>query len=109
MRGAVDDFRQFIEDTTFSKPESTVLFNATAKSETVPEKIKEIMARQLVSPVKWYDIMVSMLNDGADTFVEVGPKTVLTGLLKKSLPLDKDVKIYNVQDVESLKSFLDEA
>ena len=109
MRGAVDDFRQFIEDTTFSKPESTVLFNATAKSETVPEKIKEIMARQLVSPVKWYDIMVSMLNDGADTFVEVGPKTVLTGLLKKSLPLDKDVKIYNVQDLESLKSFLDEA
>ena len=109
MRGAVDDFRQFIEDTAFSKPETTVLFNATAKSETEPEKIKEIMARQLVSPVKWYDIMVSMSNDGADTFVEVGPKTVLTGLLKKSLPSNKDVKIYNVEGAESLKSFLDKA
>ncbi len=108
MRGAVDDFRQFIEDTAIAEPETTVLFNATAESETVPDKIKDIMARQLVSPVKWYDIMVSMLNDGADTFVEVGPKTVLTGLLRKSLPPNKDVKIYNVQDVESLRSFLDE-
>jgi len=108
MRGAVDEFRQFVESIPFSEPESTVLFNVTAKSETAPENIKGIMAKQLVSPVKWYDITESMLDDGVNTFVEVGPKKVLAGLLKKNAPSDKEVSIYNVQDAQSLKSFLDE-
>jgi len=106
MRGAVKEFRQFMEEIPFAEPKSTVLFNATAKKETAPKRIKDIMAMQLVSPVKWHDIMLAMLKAGVNTFVEVGPKNVLTGLLKKTVPADMDVSIHNVQDVESLKKFL---
>ena len=106
MKGAVDEFRQFMEDVPFTEPQSVVLFNATARKETVPEKIKGIMAKQLISPVKWYDIMRSMLKAGVDTFVEVGPKSVLTGLLKKIAPDAGKLAIHNVQDVKSLKKFL---
>ena len=60
-----------------------MMFNATAQCETDPARIKDIVANQLVSPVKWYDTMRKMLDDGVDTFVEVGPKNVLAGLLKK--------------------------
>ena len=106
MKGAVEEFRRFMEDIPFSEPQSTVLFNATAAKETAPEKIKDIMAKQLVSPVKWHFIMLSMLKAGVDTFVEVGPKNVLTGLLKKTVSADDNVNIYNVQDTQSLKELL---
>ncbi len=107
MENAVDDFRQFMEDISFSTPETTMLFNATAGSESHPEKIKELMAKQLINPVKWYDIILKMLEDGVNIFVEVGPKKVLTGLLKKIIPPDREIKLFNVEDVESLNRFLE--
>jgi len=106
MQGGVEEFRRSMDDIQFAKPESAVLFNATAGSETDPEKIKRIMANQLVNPVKWYDIMVNLLDSGVDSFVEVGPKNVLAALLKKIVPSDKDVEISNVQDARSLGDFL---
>jgi [acyl-carrier-protein] S-malonyltransferase len=106
MEGAVDDFRQFMEDIPFSVPKSTILFNATAQRETSPEKIKDIMARQLVSPVRWYGIIEKMIENGVDTFVELGPKKVLTGLLKKILPKDHSAKIYQVEDGKTLERFM---
>ncbi len=106
MRGAVDEFRAFVGEINFSEPQSVVLFNATGKKETNPEKIKDIMANQLVSPVKWYDIIRTMLKAGVEEFVEVGPKTVLTGLLKKIIT-DEKVDIYNVQDAKSLKQYVE--
>ena len=106
MEKAVDDFRQFIEGISFSTPQTTVLFNATAESETDPEEMKRLMAKQLISPVKWYDIVLNMVSSGVDTFVEVGPKKVLTGLVKKILPRDTEAKIYNLEDTQSLESFL---
>lgn len=107
MEGAVDDFSEFMEGISFSRPESTVIFNATASSETDPQKIKHAMAWQLISPVRWYDVMLSMLEDGINTFIEAGPKQVLTGLLRKIVPPEKDVRIHNVQDVKSLEAFLE--
>lgn len=107
MENAVHDFHQFMEGISFSTPETTVLFNATAESERDPEKIKEIMARQLISPVKWYDIILKMMEEGVNTFVEVGPKKVLTGLLRKIIPREREAKLYNVEDMESLRHFLD--
>jgi [acyl-carrier-protein] S-malonyltransferase len=56
--------------------------------------------------VRWYDILLKMMADGVDVFVEVGPKKVLTGLLKKALPRDTEAKLYNVEDMQSLESFL---
>jgi len=107
MKNAVNDFRQFMEDISFSRPDTSMLFNATADTEEDPGRIKEIMARQLMSPVKWYEIIVKMLEQGVNTFVEVGPKRVLTGLLKKIIPAESDPKIFNVEDVKSLNLFLE--
>jgi [acyl-carrier-protein] S-malonyltransferase len=106
MENAVEDFRRFMKDIPFSMSGGTILFNSTAGAEDDPEKVKDIMANQLTSPVKWYDIMRNMLKDGVNTFVEVGPKKVLSGLLKKIIPQDGDVMIYNVEDLKSLNSFL---
>jgi [acyl-carrier-protein] S-malonyltransferase len=106
MEKAVDDFRHFMESIPFSAPQTTVLFNATAESETDPEEIKGLMAKQLISPVKWYDIIRKMVSNGVDTFLEVGPKKVLTGLVKKILPRETEAKIYNIEDTQSIEDFL---
>ena len=107
MRGGVDEFRAFMEDLLFSAPTSEMMFNATAQSETDPERIKDIMANQLVSPVRWYDSMRKMLDKGVDTFVEVGPKTVLAGLLKKIVTPDDAVTVFAIQDPEGLETVLE--
>ncbi|EFK09836.1 [acyl-carrier-protein] S-malonyltransferase [delta proteobacterium NaphS2] len=107
MQGGVDEFRTFMEDIPFSTPTSEMFFNATARSETDPERIKDIMANQLVSPVRWYDSMRKMLDEGVDTFVEVGPKTVLAGLLKKIVSPDDAVSVFTVQDPEDLETVLE--
>ncbi|MFC1821229.1 ACP S-malonyltransferase [Thermodesulfobacteriota bacterium] len=106
MKKAVNDFRQFITDIPFSTPSRKLLFNATADSESEPEKIKDIMAQQLISPVKWFDIIQAMFRDEIDIFVEVGPKKVLTGLFKKILTPTHKAKMINIEDMKSLESAL---
>lgn len=107
MKNAVNDFRSFMDDVTFSIPKTTMLFNATAGVETEPEKIKDTMAMQLTSPVRWYDIVLKMMDQGIDTFVEVGPKKVLSGLVSKIIPEGSE-RIYNVEDMKSLDVFLNQ-
>jgi [acyl-carrier-protein] S-malonyltransferase len=108
MEGAVNEFRDFLEAIPFNEPRSEVLFNATAKNETDTRAMKDIMANQLISPVKWYDSMQAMLLAGVEVFVEVGPKNVLSGLLKKILPRDTQVRVANVEDTSSLNRLLRE-
>ena len=107
MVDAVDEFRRYMEAVSFRKPSCTMLFNATAETETDGENIKDIMARQLVNPVRWYDIMRSMLSQGVTAFVEVGPKKVLSGLIRKIASSSKDLTILNVQDIKSLEKAMD--
>jgi len=106
MQGAVEEFRDYMEGIDFLPPSSTVLFNATAREERDPAAIKELMARQLVSPVRWYDIVVSMLDGGVEHFVEVGPKTVLIGLVRKIAPKDKEIHYWPAGDLRGIEAFL---
>lgn len=106
MKDAVSEFREFMDEIEFSKPSSKIIFNATASEEKDPEAIKDIMARQLISPVRWYESILKMLEDGVEVFVEVGPKNVLTGLLKKIVPKDRPVSLYNVEDPEGIENLI---
>jgi [acyl-carrier-protein] S-malonyltransferase len=108
MADAVEEFREFLGQIPFSAPQSIMLFNATAESETEPETIRDIMARQLLSPVKWYDSMVTMVERGVESFVEVGPKNVLRGILRKILPKGGHFNAISVGNKKSLANFLKE-
>ncbi len=106
MDGAVNEFREYMERIPFSGPRSKMLFNATGRVEKDPESIREIMAGQLTSPVRWYDIVRTMVADGVTTFVEVGPKKVLSGLVKKIIPADGGMQLFQVADTAGLEAFL---
>jgi len=106
MQGAIKEFRDYMEMIPFAPPQSTVLFNATAEEEDDPNAIKDLMVKQLVSPVRWYDIITKMISDGVRHFVEVGPKTVLIGLVKKIAPKGRDIQYWPTGDLKGLEAFL---
>ena len=75
-----------IEATTVNTPVCPVYQNVDAKPYTDPELIKANLVSQLTSPVRWTQIVQNMVADGAATFVELGPGSVLQGLVKKIAP-----------------------
>lgn len=77
-----------------------VLTNVTGNYIEDIKEIKEILKNQVMSSVRWEDIIKNMLNDGVDTFIEIGPGKALSGFVKK---IDRTVKILNVEDVKSLE------
>ncbi|MGD2268866.1 MAG: ACP S-malonyltransferase [Desulfobacterales bacterium] len=108
IKGAREEFGEFLAQIDFVKPVSSVIFNVTAEKASDPEEIKNLMARQLCSPVKWYDSMGKMIEEAVEVYTEIGPGKVLTGLMRKTLPKDNPAKIYSINDLKSLENFLKE-
>nr|HID60034.1 ACP S-malonyltransferase [Desulfobacterales bacterium] len=102
----VDEFKEILTSTPFKTPQGKIVFNVTADFESDPDRIKEIMAKQFCSPVRWYDSINRIEREGIDAFVEVGPRKVLTGLLRKILPKKHPYQIYNVDGLKGLDKFL---
>lgn len=73
--------------------------NVTADYVTDAGEVKELLARQVYSSVKWQQSVERMIADGVDTFVEIGPGRTLTGFLRK---ISRDVKGLNVEKTEDL-------
>jgi [acyl-carrier-protein] S-malonyltransferase len=107
IKGAEKDFEAFLEEVDFSAPRCDVIHNVTADLEPDPQRIKALMARQLCSPVRWYDTILKMIEMKIEVFVEIGPGRVLTGLLKKILPgADSKAQVYNIYDLKTLEAFI---
>lgn len=86
MEPARADLAIAIEQTIFHKPLCPIYQNVSAKPATDPDIIKENLNKQLTAPVLWSQSVTNMVNDGATTFSELGPGTVLQGLIKKIAP-----------------------
>lgn len=106
VAGAVADFAEVIGDVDFKVPTVPVYFNVTGRQENDTTVIKEMMARQIVSRVRWYEIISAMIDDGVDTFIEVGPKTVLKGMMRKIVPKGSDVVSLQFDSPETLAGCL---
>ncbi|MBU2522454.1 MAG: ACP S-malonyltransferase [Proteobacteria bacterium] len=109
IKGAVDEFRDFLDTVSFNTPERAIIHNVTADFGKDPDEIKTIMAKQLCSPVRWFDSMQRLIDEKVEIFAEVGPGRVLTGLLKKILPEDYPCRIYNINSLKNMEQFLKEA
>jgi [acyl-carrier-protein] S-malonyltransferase len=105
IRGAEEDFKAFLAQIVFESPKTPVIFNVSADYESDPDQIPKLMASQLCSPVKWYDSMCKMVEEGVEVFAEVGPKRVLTGLLRKIIPGDYEHQTFNVDSMKGLETF----
>jgi len=98
MEPARKELAAAIEATAVSAPHCPIYQNVTAAAEADPARIKANLLSQLTSPVRWAQSVRSMLADGATSFTELGPGTVLQGLVKRIATADgADVEINGIQ------------
>ncbi len=83
MQSAVDDFTRAVEAVPFIAPVPPLVGNVKAAPLTDPNEIRAELSAQLTSPVRWTESVRYMLAQGVNTFIELGAKDVLTGLLKR--------------------------
>lgn len=91
MESAKEELAAAIMSTNFHKPSCPVYQNVVAKPVTDPDEIKINLINQLTGPVKWSQTIEEMINDGASSFIEVGPGKVLQGLIgkiNKAIPVE---------------------
>ena len=104
LKPAGQKLAQELEGIEIHKMNIPVISNTTADY-VKEDQVKDSLIRQVSSPVLWARSIRKMLNDGVDTFIEVGPGKVLSGFMKKIAP--EGINILNVEDMESLKTALD--
>ena len=97
--GAV--FAEYIEDADLNDSSIPVITNVDAELTTSAEEFRAKMPKQIYSSVYWTQTIQKMVEEGVDTFIEIGPGKVLAGLNKKIAP---EKTVYNIFDKESLES-----
>ena len=83
MRKAADEFSKELDAVTFNTPSCPVITNVTAKPETDPSLLRRLLVKQLISPVRFVDMMASLVSLDHGTCCETGPGSVLKGLARK--------------------------
>jgi [acyl-carrier-protein] S-malonyltransferase len=105
MQPAAQALAKVVARVDFHQPRVPVVANVTAAPITTVAEIREELVEQLTSTVRWVESVQYMIAQGVTTFVEIGPKNVLTGLIRR---IDKSVRTVNVGDVAGVEAFLEE-
>ncbi len=100
MTAAKEGLRQTLEKTVIQSPVIPVVNNVTGDFVSVPAEILETLMIQVMKPVLWEQSIRRMLADGIDTFIEVGPGRVLSGLIRR---IDRTAKTYQVEDPKGIE------
>lgn len=100
MKPAADAFKIKLAQTPIKNLRIPLVQNYTARAHTMAPEIRENLYHQLFSPVRWFQSVLYMVQEGVDTFVEIGPKNVLSRLIGQTAP---HVRVFNVEKVEDLE------
>tara|TARA_B100000029_G_scaffold247972_1_gene244906 strand:- start:6679 stop:7605 length:927 start_codon:yes stop_codon:yes gene_type:complete len=100
MRTATIKMEKIINDQKIENPKYKVVSNVTASEYKNTDEIRELLIKQIESPVRWRESVEYIISKGTNTFVEIGPGKVLTGLIKR---INKDVKVLNIDTLEDIQ------
>ena len=100
MNKATSIMREKINNTNFEKPKNGIISNVTATETQEVDKIKDLLIKQIESPVRWRESVIYMIKNGVTNFIEIGPGKVLSGLVKR---IDKTINVNTVNKFEDLK------
>ena len=102
MAPARDRLRKALRHATFEAPEVAVIANVDARPHTDAGEWEQLLSAQLCSPVRWRQTLLRLAADGVDTFIELGPGGVLTGLARRTVPDAKAIAVATPDDVDKL-------
>ncbi|MCF6137072.1 ACP S-malonyltransferase [Pseudalkalibacillus berkeleyi] len=101
MKPAADKMSEVLDELTITDANIPVIANVSAKAVTEATEIKTRLIEQIYSPVRWEETVQYLLDEGVDTFVEIGPGKVLSGLVKK---VHRRATTIAISDSESLEA-----
>jgi [acyl-carrier-protein] S-malonyltransferase len=103
LKPAAERLAGYLERVDIRAPSFPVLHNVDVKSAAVPAGIRDALARQAASPVRWADTMRAFVADGVTHVVECGPGSVLSGLAKRTVP---ELAVHSTNDADALAAAL---
>jgi [acyl-carrier-protein] S-malonyltransferase len=107
MTRSSDIMKDYISGLHFGNFDYPVYTNVSAEPVLDSEAYKDILSRQILSPVQWYPTLQNMYRDGIRRFVEIGPGKVLQGTVKRSLS-DPEIEILGIDTLDDLDKFMNE-
>ena len=102
MAAAAERLGVALENTPFSEPWAPVVSNVSAEPLSEPDQIQAALIEQLSSPVRWVESVRTMVQNGVTRGIEVGPKVVVSGLIKR---IDRSLKMQGVVDYSAVEVF----
>ena len=91
---------EVLADIRINTPVIPYVANVTAQYVTKAEDVRPLLERQVSSSVRWQQSVETMLQDGVDTFIEIGPGKTLAGFMRK---ITRDVKVINIEKLEDIE------
>ena len=101
MSSATEIMRKEISNTKFNNPNNLIISNVTGEETNNSNQIKNLLVRQIESPVRWRESIIYMINKDVRKFIEIGPGKVLSGLIKR---IDKRVNLISVNEIDDLNN-----
>ena len=101
MKPAADELAAALADVEISKPQTPIVGNVTGDYLAHPDQIRELLIRQLTSPVRWSQSMQRLVGDGVNVFYEIGPGRVLAGLMKR---IDRKAAVTSINSLDAVKA-----
>ena len=105
LTGAGEKLKKVLEPVTVHTPRIPYVANVTAQYVTDAAQVKHLLVKQVSSSVRWQQSMELLLEDGVDTFVEIGPGKTLAGFMKK---INRTVKVLNIEKLEDVERAVQE-
>ena len=103
MKEAQEKIIPLLQNISFQKPVVPVVMNVTADPTEDTSSFASLLGQQVVSPVRWRESVLKMKEMGVERFVECGPGTVLSGLVRRIVP---EIAIEHISDINTLDAFL---
>ena len=103
LTGAGEKLGKVLETVQVHTPSIPYVANVTAQYVTEADQVKPLLIKQVSSSVRWQQSMEMLLEDGVDTFIEIGPGKTLAGFLKK---INRDAKVFSIGTVKDMEAFL---
>jgi [acyl-carrier-protein] S-malonyltransferase len=101
MKPAAERLAEVLSGIEFGEMNAPIVTNCDASVNRDTSRTRELLVRQVTSPVRWYESVETLSREGVTKFIEIGPKNVLAGLIKRTLP---DVTVSNFENTAQLES-----
>ncbi|MEG1575367.1 MAG: ACP S-malonyltransferase [Clostridium sp.] len=104
LEGAGEELGNVLEKIEIHTPQIPYVANVTAEYVYNESEVKPLLIKQVSSSVRWEQSIRRMLEDGIDTFIEIGPGKTLSGFMRK---IDKNARVFNIEKLEDIEKLAD--